>query len=72
VVGLSARTQRNESLVLELCVGRYVIRSFRFAFLAPDITEAILEGRQPPSLTVERLRDPIPYDWDEQRRLLGF
>jgi hypothetical protein len=52
--------------------GRYVSRILRFAFLAPDITEAILEGRQPPSLSVERLREPIPYDWTEQRRMLGF
>jgi len=44
------------------------------AFLAPDITEAILEGRQPPELTtrtLKRLR-PLPTDWDAQRRLLGF
>jgi len=52
--------------------GRYVIRILRFAFLAPDITEAILDGRQPPAVTVERLRGPIPCDWVEQRRVLGF
>jgi len=47
----------------------YVTRILRLAFLAPDITEAILDGRQPPTLTVERLRDPIPLDWNEQRKL---
>ena len=49
----------------------YVTRILRLAFLALDITEAILKGRQPPSLTVERLRDPIPLDWSEQRKLFA-
>ena len=44
------------------------------ALLAPDITKAILDGRQPPELTartLKRLR-PLPFAWDAQRRLLGF
>jgi hypothetical protein len=28
--------------------------------------------RQPAQLIVERLRGPIPFDWNEQRRLFGF
>jgi site-specific DNA recombinase len=51
---------------------RYVGRILRSAFLAPDIVQAILEGRQPPQLTVERLRFGVPLLWDEQRRLFGF
>ena len=50
----------------------YVGRLLPLAFLAPDITEAIVEGRQPPSMTIDRLRDPIPMDWNEQRKMLGF
>ena len=52
----------------------YVARIVRLSFLAPDITTAILEGRQPPDLTAERLRrlDPLPLDWREQRRALGI
>ena len=44
------------------------------AFLAPDIVEAILEGRQPPEVNLERLTSTggIPISWDEQRRLYGF
>jgi hypothetical protein len=43
------------------------------AFLAPDIVEAILQGRQPVELTVLRLkRIGLPLSWVEQRRLLGF
>jgi len=47
---------------------RYVGRILRCAFLAPDIVESIIAGKQPPQLTVERLRLGIPLDWDEQRR----
>jgi hypothetical protein len=44
------------------------------AALAPDITAAIIEGRQPADLTAKRLRDlpDLPLDWAEQRRMLGF
>jgi hypothetical protein len=38
----------------------------------PTITEAIVEGTQPASLSLEQLRKPIPLDWVEQRRSLGF
>ena len=48
---------------------RYVSRILRCAFLAPDIVEAILEGRQPPHLTVEKLRLGAPLLWAEQRKL---
>jgi hypothetical protein len=41
------------------------------AFLAPDIVETILDGRQHRDLSVLELRNPIA-DWDQQRRLLGF
>lgn len=50
------------------------VRLARFATLAPDITAAILEGRQPASLNSrDMLRIPsLPMDWGEQRRLMGF
>ena len=51
---------------------RYVSRIFRCAFLAPDIVEAILEGRQPPQLTVEKLRLGAPLLWTEQRKSFRF
>jgi hypothetical protein len=50
---------------------RYVGRIFRCAFLAPSIVEAILEGRQPPQLTVEKLRFGVPVLWtDQHKRIL--
>jgi hypothetical protein len=52
----------------------YPSRIIPLAFLAPDITEAILEGRQPIDLSLERLMTamPLPLDWDAQRAALGF
>ena len=51
---------------------RYVGRILRWAFLAPDIVEAILDGSQPADLELERLMKGIPIGWNEQRRALGF
>ncbi len=50
----------------------YLTRVFRLAFLAPEVVEAILDGRQPPSLSLEVFRDQLPVDWLEQRALLGI
>ena len=52
----------------------YVSRVMTLAFLAPDITESIIAGRQPADLSVEKLtkRIGLPLDWAQQRQLLGF
>ncbi|MGO9144826.1 MAG: recombinase family protein [Desulfomonilia bacterium] len=52
----------------------YVSRVMTLAFLAPDITESIIAGRQPADLSVEKLtkRIDLPLDWAQQRQLLGF
>jgi site-specific DNA recombinase len=61
------------SIANAICLDeRYVSRIFRCAFLAPDIVESILDGRQPPKMTVRDLQTPLPVEWSEQRRLLGF
>ena len=51
-----------------------VSRILPLAWLAPDISTAILEGRQPPYLTAKTLRalPELPLDWAEQQRILGF
>jgi len=51
---------------------RYVNRIFQFAFLAPDIVESILDGRQPAKMTLENFRIHLPIEWAAQRQLLGF
>lgn len=50
----------------------HVRRLLRFAYLAPDIVEAIVEGRQPRVLTVKLLLRGIPLDWANQRAAFGF
>jgi len=51
---------------------RYVGKVFACAFLAPDIVESILTGRQPEDLSFEKLCKQIPFNWSEQRARFGF
>ena len=52
----------------------YFTRLVRLSYLAPDITQAILDGNQPPHLTADKLlaHSRLPLPWREQRALLGF
>ena len=50
----------------------YVARVLRLATLAPDITQTILDGREPDGLSYMKLIKVLSYDWDEQRKALGF
>jgi hypothetical protein len=52
----------------------YYSRVVRLTYLAPDITRAILEGRQPPGVTAAMLLEhsDLPLAWPEQRKALGF
>ncbi|MBF0584307.1 MAG: hypothetical protein HQL80_08745, partial [Magnetococcales bacterium] len=52
--------------------GSYVSKILRLTLLAPDIIRAILDGRQPESLTLGDLMEPLPMLWSEQRVRLGF
>jgi hypothetical protein len=49
---------------------RYISRTLRSSFLAPDLIEMILDGLQPPELTVRRLMAGFPVDWPAQRLML--
>ena len=51
-----------------------VTRVIYLAFLAPDIVQRIVRGEQPIGLGTKKLlaMAPLPLDWGEQRRLLGF
>ncbi|MDR3494246.1 MAG: hypothetical protein P4L82_06560 [Ancalomicrobiaceae bacterium] len=61
-------------LATECSVGpSYFARILRLGFLAPDITSAILDGRQPIELSAQKLsKMDLPKDWAEQRQVLGF
>ncbi len=50
----------------------YVAKLWPLTCLAPDIVAAILDGRQPRGLSVNRMLQTIPESWDEQRRLWEF
>ena len=52
----------------------YFTRLVRLSYLAPDITHAILDGRQPRDLTAEKLLEHsrLPLAWHDQRTALGF
>jgi hypothetical protein len=52
----------------------YFTRLIRLSYLAPDITQAILDGRQPPDLTADKLlaHSRLPLGWHEQRTVFGF
>jgi hypothetical protein len=48
----------------------FVNRLLRLTLLAPDIVEAILEGRQPKAMQLEKLTDTIPSEWEKERKAL--
>ncbi len=63
----------------DLATGERLHRSYfsqvlHLAYLAPDITAAILDGRQPEGLTATMLVEwsSLPLNWGEQRTALGF
>ena len=63
--------------VSELATGEeldrgYLGRILMLTLLAPDIVEAIMDGRQPAELGVHVLREGFPVEWGEQRGTRGI
>jgi site-specific DNA recombinase len=52
----------------------YFTRIVRLSYLAPDITQAILDGHHPRDLTAENLlsHSRLPLAWHDQWTALGF
>ena len=50
----------------------YVMRILKLTALAPDIIEAILNGKEPSGLSLAQLTRTFPMDWEQQRALFGF
>jgi len=44
----------------------YMTRVMRLTLLAPDIVEAILDGKQGPEMTLARALEPFPTEWEAQ------
>ena len=59
----------NKIAASERKASSYVGRVLRLAFIAPDIQEAIVEGRQAPEVMAKRLilHEVLPREWDRQR-----
>jgi len=49
---------------------RYVGRILDLACLAPDIVEAIVAGREPSGMSLEKLMKGLPMEWDAQLAML--
>ena len=45
----------------------YMTRVLRLTLLAPDIVETILDGLQGPEMSLARLLEPFPLEWEQQR-----
>lgn len=56
----------NELASAEQINSSYVSRVLRLTLLAPDIVEAILDGRQPQGVTLPGLMEPFPVEWPNQ------
>ena len=48
----------------------YMTRVMRLTLLAPDIVEAILDGRKESEVTLAQVLEPFPFKWGEQLRNL--
>ena len=49
----------------------YVSRILRLTLLAPEIVEAILDGRQPAELQLDDLLEKFPLEWEGQCGRIG-
>ncbi len=58
----------NELAAAEKINSSYVSRLLRLTLLAPDIVQAILDGRQPGGMTLPRLMEPFSVEWGRQAR----
>ena len=61
-----------EIIVREKIGATYAARIYDLSLLAPDIVEAILDGRQPVGLSLREFAKGIPLAWEEQRVKFGF
>jgi hypothetical protein len=60
----------NELAAAKRINSSYVSRLMRLTLLAPDIVEAILNGRQPPTIQLDVLLNPLLGTWSTEREQL--
>ncbi len=61
-------TQLTDKLQLDIA---YVTKILHLVNLSPRLQEAIIAGREPDGLSLNRLRRGIPVEWEKQKWLLG-
>lgn len=66
-----AFTTINDLAAHERIAPSYMTRVLRLTLLAPDIVEAILDGRQGPDVTLARVLESFPAAWSAQLKHLG-
>jgi hypothetical protein len=64
-------TNAEQIALRERCGVRHVNMTISFAFLAPSLVRAAVEGRLPRGINIERLRD-APAEWSRQFEALGL
>ena len=62
----------DEMAAAERINASYVCRVLRLTLLAPDIVDAVLDGRQPRAMTLAGLMKPFAVGWGEQRHGWAF
>jgi site-specific DNA recombinase len=79
LIGLIAKAEAaHRELVSDVAIlparRPHLLRLARLKFLAPDIVTALLDGRQPATLSARQLLrgSTMPLCWQEPRQLLGF
>ena len=50
----------------------YIARTLRLSYLAPDIIEDIVRGKEPSGPSLAKLHKGIPLLWEEQRKRFAF
>jgi len=68
--------QRQYASITEMAAAEKLERGYlgsllRLTLLAPDLVEAILDGRQPEGMTLSAMMEPFPVEWEAQRRGLA-
>jgi hypothetical protein len=57
--------------VLEKIAPSYLTRLLGLTLLAPDIVEAFLDGKHGPEVTLARMLEPFPVEWEKQKLWAG-
>ena len=67
-----ARLRDVSVLARKVSFSAYTVRILSLVNLSPDIVEAIVYGREPDGLSLAKIFEGFPDDWEEQRKVLGF